>query len=67
MLRGLGVGKEILESNGFTINKIFLIGGAAANPAVQQIAREIFGAGVTVPKANEYVALGAARQAASLL
>ncbi len=67
MLRGLGVGKEILEGNGFEINKIFLIGGAAANPAVQQIATEIFGSGVTVPKANEYVALGAARQAASLL
>jgi xylulokinase len=67
MLRGLGVGKEILESNGFEINKIFLIGGAAANPAVQQIARELFGEGVTVPKANEYVALGAARQAASLI
>lgn len=66
MLRGLGVGKEILEGNGFEINKIFLIGGAAANPAVQQIATEIFGSGVTVPKANEYVALGAARQAASL-
>ena len=67
MLRGLGVGKEILEANGFDINKIFLIGGAAANPAVQQIAREMFGSGVTVPEANEYVALGAARQAASLL
>ncbi|MFM6977785.1 MAG: FGGY-family carbohydrate kinase, partial [Micrococcales bacterium] len=67
MLRGLGVGKEILEGNGFDINKIFLIGGAAANPAVQQIAREIFGSGVTVPTANEYVALGAARQAASLI
>ena len=67
MLRGLGVGKEILEAKGFDINKIFLIGGAAANPAVQQIARELFGEGVTVPKANEYVALGAARQAASLL
>ena len=67
MLRGLGVGKEILEGNGFEINKIFLIGGAAANPAVQQIATEIFGSGVTVPKANEYVALGAARQAASLI
>lgn len=67
MLRGLGVGKEILEANGFDINKIFLIGGAAANPAVQQIAREMFGSGVTVPAANEYVALGAARQAASLL
>jgi xylulokinase len=67
MLRGLGVGKEILEGNGFDINKIFLIGGAAANPAVRQIAREIFGEGVTVPKANEYVALGAARQAASLI
>lgn len=67
MLSGLGVGKEILEGNGFEINKIYLIGGAAANPAVQQIATEIFGSGVTVPKANEYVALGAARQAASLI
>jgi xylulokinase len=41
-----------------------MIGGAARNPAVQQLAPAIFGMDVVVPAAAEYVALGAARQAA---
>ena len=44
--------------------RILLIGGAARNPAVQQLAPAIFGAPVHVPPTAEYVALGAARQAA---
>ncbi len=44
-----------------------MVGGAAANPAVQQIAAEVFGVSVTVPAPGEYVANGAARQAASIL
>ena len=54
---------QISNSNEF----VKTLSPLAANPAVQQIATEIFGSGVTVPKANEYVALGAARQAASLI
>ena len=41
-----------------------LIGGASRNPAVQQIAAEIFGKDVYVPPFEEYVAKGAAKQAA---
>jgi xylulokinase len=45
-------------------DRILLIGGAARNPAVQQLAPAIFGIPVHVPPPGEYVALGAARQAA---
>jgi xylulokinase len=44
--------------------RILLVGGAAANPAVHAMAPAILGAPVTVPAPGEYVALGAARQAA---
>jgi xylulokinase len=43
---------------------VILIGGAARSPAVRAIAPAIFGVPVTVPEPAEYVALGAARQAA---
>ncbi|HMD26124.1 MAG TPA: FGGY-family carbohydrate kinase, partial [Streptosporangiaceae bacterium] len=41
-----------------------LIGGAARSEAVRRIAPAVFGVPVTVPQPAEYVALGAARQAA---
>jgi xylulokinase len=44
--------------------RLLLIGGAARSEAVRQIAPGIFGRPVSVPEAEEYVALGAARQAA---
>ncbi len=44
--------------------RILLIGGAAANPAIKALAPAILGTPVTVPSPGEYVALGAARQAA---
>jgi xylulokinase len=44
--------------------RILLVGGASRNPAVQQIAPAIFGMPIHVPPPDEYVALGAARQAA---
>ena len=53
-----------LEKLGVKYQRILLIGGAAKNPAVQQIATEIFGQEVFVPPAGEYVADGAAKQAA---
>ena len=43
---------------------MILIGGAARSEAVRRIAPVIFGVPVTVPEPAEYVALGAARQAA---
>jgi xylulokinase len=41
-----------------------LIGGGAASAAVRAIAPALFGVPVAVPEPAEYVALGAARQAA---
>ena len=43
---------------------MLLIGGGAGSVAVQQLAPGIFEADVEVPEPGEYVALGAARQAA---
>jgi len=44
--------------------RILLIGGGAQAEAVRVIAPQIFGVAVDVPRTAEYVALGAARQAA---
>jgi xylulokinase len=53
-----------LADCGIAARRVILIGGAARSQAVRQIAPAIFGVPVTVPPAAEYVALGAARQAA---
>jgi xylulokinase len=53
-----------LADCGITAQRVVLIGGAARSPAVREIAPSIFGVPVTVPEPAEYVALGAARQAA---
>lgn len=66
MLCGLNAGLEALLAAGVECKRIVLVGGAAASPAVQHIAGEVFGVPVLVPEAGEYVANGAARQAASL-
>ena len=44
--------------------RVLMIGGGSKNPAVQQLAPGVFGQPVQVLEAGEYVALGAARQAA---
>ena len=67
MLCGLAAGLQALQAAGVKTERVILVGGAAANPAVQQIAAEVFGAPITVPAPGEYVANGAARQAASIL
>jgi xylulokinase len=64
MLCGLADGLEVLLAQGVACERVLLIGGAAANAAVQKIASEIFGVQVDVPNLGEYVADGAARQAA---
>jgi len=67
MLCGLAAGMAALSEAGVTTKRVILVGGAAANPAVQQIAGEIFGVPVVIPAPGEYVADGAARQAAWLI
>ena len=64
MLCGLADAVDSLTQLGVDVNRILLIGGAAKNPAVGQIASALFGREVLVPPAGEYVANGAARQAA---
>lgn len=64
MLCGLADAVYSLEKLGVGINRVLLIGGAAKNPAVGPIASAIFGREVLLPPAGEYVANGAARQAA---
>ncbi|WP_207843707.1 xylulokinase [Williamsia soli] len=53
-----------IVEQGIEINRIILVGGGARSAAVREIAPSIFGHPVVVPEPGEYVALGAARQAA---
>ena len=67
MLCGLAGGLDALRDNGVPVQRVLLIGGAARSTAVQAVASGIFGVPVSVPSPGEYVALGAARQAAWVL
>jgi len=64
MLCGLVDATNSLAQRGVAVNRILLIGGAAKNPAIGEIAAALFGREVLIPPAGEYVANGAARQAA---
>ena len=64
MLSGLADAVAALENLGVDIKRVLIIGGAAKNPAVGQIASALFGRPVLIPPAGEYVADGAAKQAA---
>jgi xylulokinase len=64
MLCGLADGLESLRRQGVPVRRVLLIGGAASSAAVRAIAPSLFGEPVVVPAAGEYVAVGAARQAA---
>lgn len=64
MLSGLADAVDSLVALGVNVERILLIGGAAKNPAVPVIASALFGREVLVPPAGEYVANGAAKQAA---
>ena len=63
MLSALADGLAAVTDLGAPVSRILLIGGAALNEAVQQIAGEVFSAPIDVPEPGEYVAAGAARQA----
>ena len=67
MLCGLGAGLDALRAAGVICTRVFLVGGAAGNPAVSHIAAEVFGLPIVVPAPGEYVANGAAQQAAALI
>ncbi|GAA2657297.1 xylulokinase [Nonomuraea recticatena] len=64
MLCGLA---DALDALGLSPERVLLIGGGARSEAVRRIAPTVFGRPVVVPPPGEYVADGAARQAAWLL
>jgi xylulokinase len=64
MLCGLAAGLDAVVSQGVTARRLLLIGGAAQNSAVSTIAGQVFDVPVEVPEPAEYVAYGAAVQAA---
>lgn len=64
MLCGLADGLDALRDLDVDVRRILLVGGGARSVAVQRVAPTVLGAPVTVPEPGEYVALGAARQAA---
>jgi xylulokinase len=55
---------RLATEEGQAPGRVLLIGGGARSAAVRQLAPGIFFAPVSVPEPEEYVALGAARQAA---
>jgi len=67
MLGGLADAVDALVEVGVRPGRVLLVGGAAANPAVGAVAATLFEVPVIVPPAGEYVADGAARQAAWVL
>mgnify|MGYP003471735075 FL=1 len=67
MLCGLADGLDAIRAAGGSVVRVLLIGGAAVSPAIRAVAPALFGVPVAVPKPGEYVALGAARQAAWIL
>ncbi|WP_205783020.1 xylulokinase [Microbacterium sp. ABRD28] len=67
MLGGLGAGLDALRGLGVPLQRALLIGGGAQSEAVREIAPLVLDMPVEVPAPGEYVALGAARQAAGIL
>jgi xylulokinase len=67
LLCGLADGIDAVIAQGVRVERVLLIGGGARSAAVQQLAPGIFGRPVLVPPTGEYVADGAARQAAWVL
>ena len=64
LLCALADGIAHLTSHGIAIRRVLVIGGGARSRAVREIAPSVFGVPVLTPSPGEYVAVGAARQAA---
>lgn len=67
MVANLAEALDALRGQGVGVERVLLIGGAAASAAVRSMAADLLGVPVHVPASGEYVALGAARQAAATL
>ncbi|KZF09968.1 MAG: FGGY-family carbohydrate kinase [Rhodococcus sp. (in: high G+C Gram-positive bacteria)] len=64
LLCGLADGIDALRAAGVDTRRVLLIGGGAKSAALCELAPAILGVPVVVPEPGEYVADGAARQAA---
>ena len=64
LLCGLADGLDALAGQGAQIGRVLLVGGGARSAALRRIAPAVLGHPVLVPPPGEYVADGAARQAA---
>lgn len=67
LLCGLADGLDALVAQGARVDRVLLVGGGARSEAVRRIAPVVLGRPVVVPPPGEYVADGAARQAAWVL
>jgi xylulokinase len=67
LLCGLADGLDALVAQGAVPRRVLLLGGGARSEAVRRIAPALLGIPVFVPALGEYVATGAARQAAWVL
>lgn len=67
LLCGLADGLDALAAQGARIERVLLVGGGARSAALRRIAPAVLGRPVVVPPPGEYVADGAARQAAWVL
>ncbi len=67
LLCGLADGVDALLAQGVTIRRVLLIGGGARSAALRRLAPAVLGLPVDVPAPSEYVADGAAKQAAWVL
>src|SRR5213078_1273682 len=54
MLCGLADGIDAIAAEGVPVDRVLLIGGAAASPAVRAVAKGLFGVPVSVPDPAEY-------------
>ncbi|MGZ0148438.1 FGGY family carbohydrate kinase [Kribbella sp. WER1] len=64
LLCGLADAVDALRDQNVPVHRVLLLGGGARSRAVQALAPALLGAEVVLPEPAEYVALGAARQAA---
>jgi xylulokinase len=64
VIAGMVFAAQALKREGFTAERILLIGGAAKSEAIQEITAAMFQSEIQLPTPGEYVADGAARQAA---
>ncbi len=67
LLCGLADGLDALVAQGVPVRRVLLVGGGARSEAVRRLAPAVLGRPVVVPAPGEYVADGAARQAAWVL